>query len=209
MNIELLVSDPYKEKRREKVILKDIGATTKKIQNVVDCNDVIGINVKKYVASTSLLLCKGVSNTKRIFVRNDSVWVLCPDQVEHEQVIVIVFKKKDPSKNMIFLRKLEEIEPNLDLKEDTEEFFVTSMKGETKLGETVCYCITPIRGFDIWVDGALSRKTLLEEIPRNKLVTGCDGEQMDFDRDRKTDRVDAVEWKYEIYSNSDSDVLKY
>ena len=201
MNIELLISDPYKEKRREKIILKNIGATTKKIQNVTDCDDVIGINVKKYAAVRSRLLCNGVSNTKRIFVRNDPVWVLCPDQAEHEQVIIIVFKKKDPSKNTIFLRKFDEIEPSLSPREDTEEFFVANKKGETKMGEMDCYCITPIKGFDIWVDGALVRKTLLEKVPRDKFVTGCDGEQLDFDRNRKIDRVDADEWRYEIYSN--------
>lgn len=166
----MLAETAIKEKRREKVILKGVGATTKKFEGVVHCNESVTLKVLKYVATSSALLCKGMVNTKRIFIKNDKVWVLCPNQSPREQVIVII-KKFIGTKEMVFSRKLEDIVPSLSLVEVSDETFNVTKRAYTKADGTWCYCITPIPGCDVWVDENLVsvKRDMLTDNPQNVL----------------------------------------
>ena len=71
-------------RRRDKVILNGVGGTTKKIKEVQYCEKTVLVMIKRYVAKESIFLCKGNSNEKRIFIKNDTVEVLCPNASKDE-----------------------------------------------------------------------------------------------------------------------------
>lgn len=141
------------KKRRERLIIRGTGTILKKIHNVTECDETISLSVKKYTAISSVLLCKGMKNARRLFVKDENVCILCPGQSNAEKVTTITKKKN--GRETLFVRNMNEIEPKLELKEITIETFTAKKVGTSDSDRVRCYCITPVEGYDVWVDSTL------------------------------------------------------
>lgn len=156
------------EKRRERVIIRNIGGAMRKIEDVYLCgkDDEVTIIIRRYVAIGSVLLCKGGSNTKRLFVKKDIVEELLPCN-DFEKSFVIVYKTEG-GKQWIHPRPLSELLPSLSYVNDTTRTFSVKKRGVTKNDGIRCLCIEPLPGYELWIDEGLIINDFSEFLVKDK-----------------------------------------
>lgn len=138
-------------KRRERVVISDLGGVMKKIVDPEECRGTITLPIRKYIAKAAVLLCKGVVNTKRLFVLNDDVEEICPCTNVSGKAFIVV-RKAISRKAKMYYRTLNEILPFMKYVEDTTMTFAVTKRGFTKTDGIECLCIEPVPGSELWVD---------------------------------------------------------
>ena len=152
--------DHANEKRRENIITNTRGVVMKKICGVMDCNKIITVRVDRYTAIKSGKLCKGHTNTRRLFVRGDTVDVISPADVvvvpgscpAPKDKVCLIARRAVNGKEDMCSRVLQDYVECLSFKGHYTQMFRARRMGTTKMEGTPCYLIKPINGGEIWVE---------------------------------------------------------